>query len=32
MKDIDWEAMGILFAGMIVFITLLAGAAEKGFF
>ena len=32
MKGIDWEAMGILFAGAIVYLTLLAGAAEKGFF
>jgi len=32
MKNVDWEAIGILFAGAIVFITLLAGAAEKGFF
>ena len=32
MKGIDWEAIGILFAGTIVYITLLAGAAEKGFF
>ena len=32
MKDIDWEAVGILFAGSIVYITLLAGAVDKGFF
>lgn len=32
MKNIDWEAAGILFAGSIVYLTLLAGAAQKGFF